>query len=433
MTAINGFLLTTFPPVAIMVLLGLYCLKNHLLRNTHYILVFIAVIFLFMMMWRIPLVNGRRYLLPVVVPSIPIAVLFLKTLYHKRSFTGQWLCGIILIITAAAGTAKAMRFQEPKPYLKAIPAIIHEETQAQNWQQAGVIILGNIGGYLPFSDNITSYPIMEQAYFQEGMNNQLMFRQIEKYLTPDNLLLYFPALYIILASDTTSDEFIKTWQAQYGHTPKLCYDFKKSENRQETIKLFRIESPYLSAYENSRKQSELYRKFNLLNNPDFSQKQKLPASSPDLKKLTSLGINLTEPDEEIFIPNNWQLYMPAFKTNAHVSMKYSDSGRLCLTAQNNTIALLQSGLPLNGGKIYQLHGCITIKRKAYFIIDVQRTAGGKWDMRRVCTLEQPPGKHEFYGLIDLSNEDGVWNIDLGITNGEIELDYLYIVDQTVFN
>lgn len=431
MIAINGFLLTTFPPIAIMVLLGLYCLKKRLLQN--YILVFIAVIFLFMMIWRIPFVNGRRYVLPVVIPSIPIAVLFLKTLYHKRSFPGQWLCGIMLIIITVAGTAKAMRFQEPKPYLKAIPAIIHRETQTQNWQQVGVIILGNIGGYLQFTDNIISYPIMEQANFQVGINNRLMFRQIDKYLTPDNLLLHFPALYIILSSNIASDEFIETWQAQYGHTPKLCYDFTQSENRQETIKLFRIESPYISAYKNSQKQSEIYEKFNLLNNPDFSQKQKLPVDSPILNKLTSLGIDLTESDEEIFIPNGWQLYMPSLKENAHVSMKYSDSGRLCLTAQNNTIALLQTNLPLNGGKIYQLHGCITIKRKAYFIIDVQRTAGGKWDMHRVCTLEQPPGKHEFYGLIDLSNEDGIWNIDLGITNGEIELDYLYLVNQTVFN
>ena len=129
MITFDGLLLTTFLPVAIIMLLGLCCLKKSISRPSRYILFFLAAIFFFMITWRIALVTDRRYVLPIIVPGIPLAILFLKTLSDKWSYKGKWLCGILLLIIAISGSAKAMRFQEAKPYLTDIPALIHKEIQ----------------------------------------------------------------------------------------------------------------------------------------------------------------------------------------------------------------------------------------------------------------------------------------------------------------
>lgn len=435
MTAFDGLLLTTFPPVAIMIILGICCPKKHFDRETRYVIWFLIAVFLFMIAWRIPFVTDRRYVLPVIVPSIPLAILFFKFLYDKWHQTGKWLCGVVLLIIAISGTAKAMRFQEPKPYLADIPAIIHEEIQSRQLQQVYVMILGNIGGYLQFSDAATVNQIMAYDDFSSKEIREHMFFQVDCYFTPCNLLLEHPIMYIVIASNESADNFIKIWQDRYGYTPELCYEFTRPKDK-EKIQMFHLESPYKSAYKTNNERMELYKKFNLLPNPDFSQKKKIPADAPVFKKLHLLNIKLGPPQDATFVPEGWDLYVPTLKKDANVHLEYTEEGKLSLSGKN-TITVIQVDSPLVGGNIYQLSGCITVKETTYFTINVRHNIEGKWKISRVYTMglgmSQKPGRYEFSSLIDLSNEEGIWRIDFGLNTGRVELESLFLVNQTVFN
>lgn len=430
MTAIDGFILTMFPPVAIMTMLGsFFVFWKYPHEKQQSLPYFLVWVFLIMLCWRIPIVIDRRYMLPVIVPGILLAALFLRTLFHKWHYIGKWLCGVLLTAMAIAGTAKAMRFQEPKPYLVEIPTVVNEELQDYKWEQTYVMILGNIGGYLPFSDSVTSRQILVSSDFSAKDDHNQIFEQIDLYFKPNNLLLQYPAIYILITSYLPSEDFIRIWHSKYGHTPVLCYEFIRPKNK-ERIQLFRIESSYSSANKTNKERLASYKNFNLLPNPDFSQKTKLPPDAPVFAKLASLGIDLGIPAGETSFPDDWKLYMPSIKKEAQISFKYSERGNLSLSGQD-TIVFIQDAQPLAGGKIYQLNGRIILKQKSYFFIDVQRK-GGKWSIFRIYTMNSQPGRYEFSGLIDLSDKPGLWNINWGITGGDIELESLYLVDQAVF-
>ena len=433
MITFDGFILSAFTPVAVMMLLGICSLRKCFNQQSQYCLYFLAVIFLFMMVWRIPFVIDRRYVLPVIVPGIPLAVLFLKTLSGKWRKTGKWLCGLLLLIIAVAGTAKAMRFQEPKPYLTDIPAIVNKEIQERHWPQVYVMVLSNVGGCLPFTDAVTSTPSSTPYDFSSEKDCENIFKQIDLYFNPYNLLLQYPAVYILISSELPYGDFVKIWQDKYGQTPELRYEFIRPKNQNEKIQLFRIDSPYKSAYKTRKEQLTLYQKFNLLPNPDFSQRQKLPAGSPVLKELTAWGINLGTPPAATFIPSGWELDITSIKENANVHMKYTEQNRLSLAGQDSTITLIQTDALLAGGKVYQLCGSIIIKETPYFMINVQRAFGSPRNLTRLCTINRSPGRYEFSCLVDLSNKEGVWRLDIGQAAGEIEIEYLYLVEQAVFD
>ena len=432
MTTFDGFILTAFPPVAVIIILGICCIKNSSCSSTRSALLFLIVMLLFMLAWRLPFVIDRRYVLPVIVPGIPIAVLFFKTLVDKWAHIGQWLCGILLLIIAVTGTAKAMRFQESKPYLKEIPAVVHKEMQEHNLEQACVVALSNIGGYLPFSDTVTYAQVPMPCVFSSEKNDNSIFNPIDLHFKPKDLLLQYPVIYLLLSSTSPPDAFIKKWEAKYGQVPVLRYEFIRPKKRDERIQLFRINSPYKSAYKPYQEQLELYKKFNLLPNPDFSQKQKLPTDSPVVEQLTSMGIELTTLGEELFVPYGWQLYMPSLKPNVHVYMQYTDQNKLSLTARDSIITLIQTNAILEGGKKYQLRGCITIKDSAYFMINIQHAFPLQY-RSRLCTISMGPGRYEFSNLIDLSQRKGFRIIDIELAAGKVEFEYLYLVDQAVFN
>ena len=434
MITFDGFILTAFPPIAVMMILGICSLRKCFHPQSQYCLLFLAAIFLFMMAWRIPFVIDRRYVLPIIVPGIPLAILFLKTLSNKWSYKGKWLCGILLLIIAITGTAKAMRFQESKPYLTDIPTIIHHEMQEQHWEQGYVMILSNIGGYLPFNNTVTVTKIPTPYDFSIQEDYKNVFKQIDLHFKPNNLLLQYPIMYILISSNSAPEDFIRIWQDKYGYTPELCYEFTRAKNTDEKIQLFRIESPYKSAYKTHKEQLTLYQKFNLLPNPDFSHKQKLPLDDPALKQLTSLGINLGPTPENTFIPSGWKLNIASLQENADVRMKYTEQNRLSLSGKGSTITLVQTDALLTGGKIYQLYGSIIINEKPYFMINVQRASGASRNLTRLCTINWgTPGRYDFSCLIDLSNKEGMWVLDIGQAIGEVEIEYLYLVEQTVFD
>ncbi len=432
MITFDGFILTAFPPVAVMIILGICSLRKCFYPQSQYCLLFLAAIFLFMMAWRIPFVIDRRYVLPIIVPGIPFAILFLKTLSDKWPHTGKWLCGILLLIIAITGTAKAMRFQEPKPYLTDIPTIIHKEMQKQHWEQVGVMILSNIGGYLPFTDTVEVSQIPEPYDFSAEKDYKGVFTQINTFFKPNSMLLQYPAVYILLSSDSNPEDFVKIWENRYGHTPELCYEFTRPKKNNEKIQLFRIKSPYKSAYKTNQQQLEIYKKFNLMPNPDFSQKQKLPTDSHIFNQLNSLGIDFGMPPETILIPNGWQLYMSQLEKNANIHMKYTGQNKLSLAVKDNNIALIQTDAILDGGKVYQLKGSITIKEKSYFMINIQYAFPLRY-RSRLCTISRGPGRYEFSCLIDLSKKRGQWIIDIEQAAGEVEIEYLYLVEQAVFD
>lgn len=431
MTTFDGFILTAFPPVAIMAILGICCIKKSCGDKSNCVLLFIVAIFLYMIAWRIPFVSDRRYVLPVIIPAILLAASFLKTLFQLKYPAGRWLCGVVLLIIAVTGTAKAMRFQEPKPYLTEIPALVEEELKTQSWEQVYVMILGNVGGYPKFSDAVTVTQILNSSDFSEQEDRDDIFKRIDLFYKPDDLLLSYPIMYILISSDYWQDNFTKIWESKYGSTPKLCYEFTRPKDKNEKIQLFRIASPYSSAYKSRKERLEFYRKFNLLPNPEFSQKSKIPADSPVAEQLTASGIKLTPPLERLLFPDGWKLYVGRIKKHSEAQINYTDQGFLALSGY---VAFIQDAEPVDAKKIYQLCGCITFRDAASCFIMNTKFLGSKWKTYDLFLWqEQKPGRYEFSSLVDLSNQEGQWLIEFRLLTGKMEIEYLYLVEQSVFD
>ena len=47
--------------------------------------------------------------------------------------------------------------------------------------------------------------------------------------------------------------------------------------------------------------------------------------------------------------------------------------------------------------------------------------------------EQKPGRYEFSSLMDLSDQEGQWLIEFRLLTGKMEIEYLYLVEQSVFD
>lgn len=431
MTALDGFLITAFPPVAVMIVLGGYCLCRYCNIKLNYVLFFILGFFLLVILWRLPLIKDRRYMLPVIIPGFLLAGLFLKTLLERYASIGKWCCGILLLIIAVSGTAKALRFQEEKPYLSEIPALISRDGKINQWDHVFVLIVGNVGGYSAFDNLVTVAQVQHSLSFRVPENRALIFNDIAD-IQLENLLLRYPALYIFTTTDNPAEEFITLWTKQFSTLPKpeLYYEFIRPKD-QRRYQLFKICSPFSSAHFTETQRLDLLRKFNLLTNSDFSQKEPFP----DGYTLNGMGkseIPLKDENDNNYTLAGWHLCITPWQNNPIVT-RIETTPRLNLAAQKTVVFLRQKNV-CNGGDKYQVGGVVNVKQPTYFFVDAIKTKhNGYVSSTRVINLLLPPGKHEFSSIIDLLDWHGECDLQIGLYNGDIELENIYLVPESIFD
>ncbi|MDD3022156.1 MAG: hypothetical protein PHX61_14435 [Alphaproteobacteria bacterium] len=431
MIVLKGFFGTQFLPVAIAVLLGIYCLWRERHSRQNRPLLFIAAIFGVMIIWRLPVVISPRYVLPVIVPGLLLAVLFMENLAHWNRPVGKYLCGLLLVGIAVSGTIKALRFQESKPYLTEIPKMLQQEMKANKWNHALALILGNFGGYIALPEGMAEKKISGIPRFTGNSNQEDFFQQID-FLNPDYLLLRYPVLYLFVSSQVPGEIFAEHWKARYGQTAQQCCEFIRSKD-QRRYQVFRVDSPYPSGYLDEAQRLSIYKRFNLLPNPDFSEREELSTNSLLFQEISDRGATLGSINGHVYIPVAWQLEDSLWGKclGDPEGLEYTKRQKLRIFS-NGPVAIRQASQPFTGGKIYQLGGWAVARKKSSLYIRIIQMSNKKPQKETVLFEEvMQPGRHEFSGLVDMSDWPGEWIVRLCIS-GDLELENLYLVDPSIF-
>ncbi|MDD3228950.1 MAG: hypothetical protein PHE09_06985 [Oscillospiraceae bacterium] len=431
MTALNGLFLTAFIPVAVMMIAGIYCLWKYREYDANRVWLFLLTITVLIVIWRLPIVKDRRYMLPVIPFAFIFASLFLKTLCKKYGDVGKWGSGIILLLIMIAGSAKAMRSQEAKPYLHGMAECIKSDVQRNKWDQACVVVIGNLGGNIDFEDTVNVKLLRNEMVFPANADKTSFFELIDD-IEPNNLLLYYPVIFIIVSSDVTEDVFVSSWKKRYGGTPELCYEFVREKN-QRHYQMFRLISPYKSSKLSSLQRKDVYTSYNLLLNSNFSVKNEFSANSPLLAKIVGDATVPQTVNGNILAPANWHFNQHLWEVNAATAgWSYTPQGKFHLFSQS-PIGLFQNVKTDKAGATLQVGGWLKVNEKAYFSIVVILTRDGKYvSSPAILSQTLPPGNHEFFGVYKLPEWCRDFGIQIGLGRGDIEFDGIYLVDESVF-
>lgn len=432
MVFLDGYFTTTFFPVAIYAFLGIAGMGTLRGSKCFREILLTALIFATAFLWRIPVVTSGRYMLPLVVPGLLLAVVFFKLLSRLQQNVGKYLCGVLLIGTAAAGAAKAMRFQEPKPYLTEIPALVSREMASAQNGCAIVLELGNLGGIFDFADSVRVWKHNLHLNFSDPDDQERFWSGIG-YFEPECKLLQYPVMYIIIRSLAPAENFVKNWHTRYGRVPELCYEYIRPKD-QCRHQMFRIRSPFPSASLEAGRRQAIFEKFNVLSNPDFSRRKAVPEESPDIKELLSRGIQLQVQADEIQMPEGWRFDLDSWKETAvPAGLGYAADGALRMFGKAH-VGLVQNAKRLSGGRDYQLSGTLTANTLSIFQIQAQQMVNGRVSGRSKVFAEVfPPGRHEFSGLVKLADKPGEWQLRIGLYYGDIELEKLWLIEQSAFD
>ncbi|MBQ9395812.1 MAG: hypothetical protein IJU23_09915 [Proteobacteria bacterium] len=386
--AIEGLYTILFAPLLICTLAGL-CVawKN---RREKYIceIIFAITIFIIMLAWRLPVVTHARYLLPLLVPGVLIATVFLKSLYKRNHPWRQLFVWILLVIISAVGIAKAMRPQDAKPYLYELPIVVSDETRNGKISEVCVIELGNIGGHVEFTNSTNFIKIYSERRFDKA---QKAFLQSLDALDIHSLLLKYPRIYIYTASQEKPEVISELFSQRYRLPFELSYQFKRPRNKGHVI-MYRIRSPYACGYLTDTERMSIYNNYNLL--PD-----------PELKRTSHVGNH-----------KNLRNAAPIKDPVAHKPQ-----------------LLYQSKRKFACKKQYQLLAQIRAHGDTYFYIDAKQWRQSKLSMlRRITSKSWQQGQHEFQEIFNLNEYEGEWILEMGIVGSAIEIEKLSLVDADQF-
>lgn len=429
MIAINGFWNILFPPVAIGVMLGLFCLKRFRHASWFYPVLFVTVVFSITFLWRMLIIDSKRYALPLLVPGVLLAAVFLKFLYSQKRVPGRYLCGILMLAIIIAGVAKAMRFQEPKPYLRQIPLAIKNDMEERGFAGRGsVIILGNVGGYLAFDRIIPVFSIDGGIKFSVAEERERLLKSLDG-MDLHTILLLQPVIYIIVATDVAGSIVAESFCRRYQLPFELCYEFKRDKDGSRRL-AFRVLSPYASSLLPATVRDDIYKTANLLYNSDF---QSYGIRQSDERRQTDTPASQSDTAEELSIPAGWNIKQTSRTMNLTPGIiEYTASGDLRLQS-TQILALYQSQNNYPGTKQYQVFVKVRATKVTYFFIDASQKSGtGFKQIQRVVSRTLAPGEHEIHGFLDLSSFPGDWVFEFGIVNGELEIETLSLVDEKVF-
>ena len=334
-----------------------------------------------------------------------------------------------MLALVVAGIAKAMRFQEPKPYLKQIPLVIKSDMEKNGFLgRGGVIILGSVGGSF-FFDRLIPVTLLDyKLSFDSAQERERLLKSFDALNLPA-LLLRQPVMYIVTTSHDDGKVIAEWFSERYQLPFALCYEFKRPKDGTRT-QAFRVVSPYASGKLPTAVRDSIYQTANLLYNPDFRIRGTRTLREPHRADAPDSGDDVSE---ALAIPAGWRV-KPSSRTPklSPDMIQYTANGTLRLQCAQ-VLSLYQSENDYPGGKRYQVFARVRVPKTTYFFLDASRQSGaGFKQIQRVVSRTLAPGDHEIHALLDLSSWRGNWIFEFGIVNGELEVEKLSLVDEKVF-
>ena len=420
MEVVESFFETKLLPLSICTLLGL-CGAIGLRRQTfNYTMLFVVIVFLISVSWRLPIVKSTRYMLPLIVPMILLSTIFFKTLWSVHNWIGKCLCGIIWLIVIGAGAGKAMQVPEPKPYLRELPLVVNSDAERFGCTEKKCVIeLGNPGGHIEFDKSVEVIQIYMGRDFDKNKESFLKILDAQKL---HSMLLQRPVVYILLKTGDRGDVISELFRNRYHLSFNLCYEFKHPK-RERRVLLYRILSPYTSGLLPEEARNTVYRKFNLLYNHDFGTRQ--TTSSGDSGSPNG--------GPKTMFPKGWCAELNKSCPNiAPGTISYAESGNLRLKSAGS-VFLYQDRKTFPGRKRYQVRAKVIARNDTYFFIDVkQRRQTMLKPVRRILSQSLSAGEHELHESFDLGSEKDDWIFEVGISGGDIEIASLSLVEAEKF-
>jgi len=310
MIFLEGFFRSSFPPVAVLALLGVACLLLHRkkLGMKRQLIWFVAGALLFMAAWRMPVVISKRYMMPMAIPGIVLAtylLLQLSGVLRQRLRRGRAAAGLCIVVAIIVLTSflKIGQRQEPKPYLKEIPAALQADAGRNGHDRPLVLILGKPGGSLTWSPKAEIRPLALQAPNQRFLSPAESLLRLQRDADLKELTASYPAVYIFSIESQDSD-FLSVLQNSFPFRFDLVYEHVREKDRSRH-RLYRVDSSYHPSVPEDQFE-HLMSIHNLVRNPDFQLTRKVGNGDPELKALHERGIRLWAGSEGE-LPQDWHV------------------------------------------------------------------------------------------------------------------------------
>ncbi len=441
MKLINGFFLVNFIPFGIIILIGfiLFFRGKYFREVWRSPLLFIFITLVTISAWRIPIIISRRYAMPTLVPGIVICtyvVLILPDILKKlRVKHGRGIVRILVMVSLIACVAKAMRFQESKPYINKLPKVLRKDCLKNNIKNTVLLILGKPGGNLYFDKEIKVINVKNKYLNDHCANIEFQLKQLDNKINYEKYKYQYPYLYLLCIEKKTS-RFCSVWEKKYHQKPQLLYEYIRNKDK-VAHRLYRITSKYKSAWMKPGELEELFSRNNILRNGTFSKKIKVLPNYPEVKILKERGIDLIHVTNS-YLPMGWTInsnagwqrecspaqirLMPSEEDNYKFQLKMS-----C----NSTISLFSNTI-FKGRQKYWI--MLKFHGKPNSLIRIFLFKYSKNKLIKIeCLTRINPNQQKQQQIIafDLNHLDGYARMGLYLASGSVYIENIFVVPSSV--
>lgn len=256
---------------------------------------FLVVFFLFVCGWRSVSISSARYIAPVLIPGVILAVYFVYrfpgALPHGRwrgvASAAVWIAAVISL---AVAVFLPFRNSNPKKYLKEFPFLLEGQTGGKT---AAVVFLGEKAMDYQLPDTMLKVaPLLLESHDAAALDRRLREEGIYRILEE-----YFGSVFLI-SRETDAQ----------GDSPRLgwtCLKEYANARHRTFYRLYRVSgegrSPETAVPENSARG-------NLLQNGDLKSSWNLVKEMPgDVRTLREWGIDLGKCDPPFAVPLWWRI------------------------------------------------------------------------------------------------------------------------------
>lgn len=443
MIVLNGFFSTLWGPMGVSVVVGIVLMLFFMVWKGvggRELPLFMLVIFLFCAVWRIPLINTERYVLPLVIPGILLmtALAFFLLEFRKMlPILPVPTVLLILVVALAVGMPfKALRPRKEKPHLAEITRIIEAERQTEDGQHILLLIFGNQGGILePNGIEVQNVQVSKKE--ERSRHYTQAVSRLAKTMSLWKMHACYDRVFVVCMEDPDSG-FQKDWETVYGEPLKLCYEFLTAY-RDRSYRLFEVPrtSGASAILRDPEARRSFFREHNLLENGDFSAVRTVTLQTPFVKKISDRGYSFFR-EKEYRFPAQWEFnpdqgFQKHFWSYFQFEFHESDSkGNSCKFVSNTRISLWNTGKPLPPGR----YAALVIGRSsgdtiAAFGVVCRKEDSGKVLIRGRCQL---PDREDLFDTVIPFRipKDCTGQPMLSLYNGILSVSGVFIVPMDSF-
>ena len=370
---LDGLMKTTLPPVGCCAVIGVGYLvvkywKNKDFRSKELALEFIAFLFFFCSAWRFGIPQGR-YTLPLLIFVIVFFIFFVREIFHmRRIFKRQFVWGhsvvmLFFIVLGIACPLKALQKKDEKIHLQAVPEILEKAHNTDNGKKNILLLVcGGSGGVIrPGNFDFCEIPVKNMS-LHEALVQFSSKRDFEI------LQGYYDRIYI-LCQESKNKQFKEEWERVFS---LKLYKEKEWPQKKKIYRLYVLERKFPKKWDNMSELTAFFKKYNVVTNPDFSQKNISDRAGISNDKVT-VSAKGAAVDKQIVFPYGWE---QKFGASQNLLVRYPEKERgSFLIAADKTVGIWGSGSKIPAGKYFVLLDLkSSLNRYAiYFPLFVQKT------------------------------------------------------------